>query len=510
MTDETGAVGQADEQRDAPPAWAPPVSPPSPGSEPTDVEAPSLGDRVREFASRLGFGDVDVPFDSPAEAARWWFAPIVDARTWRSFAASFAMAIIAPLLFAVTVTVLSLTAVAVLLIIGAILVIPACALVDASASVGRRLAQWSTGDPIPPREFSATSSGRLAPVTARLTDGARWRQVSFLLLDVVAAPIFLLGVVLPVAVLVDLVGSVGVDIDLPGVLDGVGVGIDLTPVGLALAVILLAPAARLVQAVAVLRHRYVAAFLGRDRRAALAERVEELSVQRDQVLEAVASERRRIERNLHDGVQQQIVALGIDIGRARTKIDDDPEAARALLDDARDKVRSSIGELRLIGRGLHPAVLEDRGLDAALSAVVAQAPIPIAVRVEPLADRSGRPQELPLDIAETAYYLANEAVTNVMKYSGARSASIRVGAERGLLPAVRITVHDDGHGGADETRGSGIAGMRARVEAVDGAFHLDSPVGGPTVVTAVLPLRRQRHDRGAIESSGGDSETEQR
>lgn len=288
-----------------------------------------------------------------------------------------------------------------------------------------------------------------------------------------------------------------------GVLDALDIadisgGVTFTQV--LLAIPLLGLVARLVMIAGRWRRQYVVALLGPDREDELVERVEELSVQRDQVLDAVAAERRRIERNLHDGVQQQLVALGIDIGRASRKIDDDPEAARQLLDDAREKVRSSIGELRLIGRGLHPAVLGDRGLDAALSSVVANSPIPISVTIVPA---SGGADGLPPDVAETAYYVASEAVANLLKYADARVASIRVEPDPGLLPAVRVTVHDDGRGGADESRGSGIAGMRARVEAVDGGFGVDSPVGGPTVVTAVIPLRRTRHDESELHPPPG-------
>ncbi len=156
-----------------------------------------------------------------------------------------------------------------------------------------------------------------------------------------------------------------------------------------------------------------------------------------------------------------------------------------MLADARDKVRGSIGELRLIGRGLHPAVLEDRGLDAALSAVVANSPIPIAIDITTVIG-------LPEDIAATAYYIANEAVANVLKHAHARIASIRLDDDRFAdgRGAVRLTVRDDGRGGADIGRGSGLAGMRARVEGVDGVFRLDSPAGGPTTLVAVLPIER--------------------
>jgi signal transduction histidine kinase len=268
------------------------------------------------------------------------------------------------------------------------------------------------------------------------------------------------------------------------------------------AVVLIGAAPRAMVSVAHVERSFVGWFLGPDREVELRERVDELSTQRQAILDAVAGERRRIERNLHDGVQQQLVALGIDIGRASARIDTDPAGARQLLTAASDKVRGSIGELRTIGRGLHPAVLDDRGLDAALSAVVANSPIPMALHVH-------IPTELPDELAETAYYVVNEAVANVMKHSRARAGSVHVesgvesgvdvhvdrdvpdgGVDRRATLSIRVT--DDGQGGADAGAGSGLAGMRARVQGSDGTLTIDSPVGGPTRLVAVLPIRAGR------------------
>ncbi|MEL6893161.1 MAG: sensor domain-containing protein [Actinomycetota bacterium] len=494
-------MDRTDAARDRGASWAPP----SPGDAASaragrdgagadDVDAagrpgasgpdPTFGDRVRELTQRVGL-EVDVPFDSFGDAVRWWFRPLADVRTWRSFLSILAAAVIGPILFGFAVAALAVTAVLSLVLVGLLLVVPAFALVRSFSTVGRKLAGWGVDDPIAPRPVATSGSGLLAPITRRLTDESRWRDVGFVLLDTVVAPLFLLGALLPITGIVGSLASVVVEGDSFGTIDIVDVTFETSFFQILLLVPLLGLVARLVLLAGRLRRGYVAALVGPDRRTQLVERVEELSVQRDQVLDAVAAERRRIERNLHDGVQQQLVALGIDIGRASRKLDDDPAAARELLDEAREKVRASIGELRLIGRGLHPAVLEDRGLDAALSAIVASSPIPVSVDVT-------TDHELPQDVAETAYYLVNEAMTNVLKYAGARAASVRVDDEPGLLPAVRVTIRDDGRGGADERRGSGIAGMRARVEAVDGAFVLSSPAGGPTAVTAVIPIRRER------------------
>ena len=228
-----------------------------------------------------------------------------------------------------------------------------------------------------------------------------------------------------------------------------------------------------------LKCQIAAWFLGTDRLAAAQQRVTTLSTQRQDVLDAVAVERRRIERNLHDGVQQQLVAIGLDLGMATNHIEDDPARARELVVSAREKVQGSIGELRQLARGLHPAILEDRGIDAALSAVVSGSPIPISVQVD--GDLG-----LSADVAEMVYFIANEAIANVLKHAEARVASIHVSK---VAANVRVTIHDDGVGGVDVSKGSGISGIRARVNAVDGTLVVTSPMGGPTTIVAEVPRR---------------------
>jgi len=234
--------------------------------------------------------------------------------------------------------------------------------------------------------------------------------------------------------------------------------------------------------VAAFKANVTAWFLGPDKLALAEQRVSVLSTQRQDILDAVASERRRIERNLHDGVQQQLVAIGLDLGMAEQQLDRNPERARELVVQAREKVQGSIGELRQLGRGLHPAILEDRGIDAALSAIVSSAPIPISIHVDD-------DLELDTDVAETVYFIANEAIANVLKHAGARVASIHVSR---VAANVRVTVHDDGCGGADASKGTGLAGIRARVNAVDGTLAISSPGGGPTTVVAELPRQVDR------------------
>ncbi len=430
-------------------------------------------------------GSIEWPFDSVTSALEWWYRPAIEARTWLSLGYLFVGVILGPLLFAATlVTVLVVGALS-LVGIGLLLVVPAFALINALAALERNRASW-IGEPIAPRQLQRGGKVGWSVIGTRLGDAARWRQVSFLLLYVVTGPVFFVVGFVPWSALLS--GPFGFEFG------GFSFG------GLILSAVLLGAAPRITRFVAELFVSFASWFLGPDPSTDLEERVEALSSQRDQILDAVAGERRRIERNLHDGVQQQLVALGIDIGRAHARLDNDPEGAKELLGDAREKVRGSIGELRLIGRGLHPAVLSDRGLDAALSAVVANAPIPISVTVS-------TERELPTDVAETSYYIVNEAVANVLKHARARTASVRVTDEPGLLPAIRITVHDDGQGGADaaQSTGSGLAGMAARVAGVDGAFDIASPRGGPTTLTAVIPIRRPRSSpepRSSISNEG--------
>lgn len=413
-----------------------------------------------------------MPFDSVRTGLEWWYRPFIEPRTWIALGWLFVGAVWGPIAFALVVATTAVVFALSIVGVGLLLIIPAFGFVTALAGVERRRAGW-VGEAISAPEFPPQRQGLVKPIAARLGDAARWRQVLFFAIFGVAGPVFFTLGAAPWGFLVG--NAFGSSFD-PGAFSFGGLIIAAVFAGLA---------PRITTGVAWIARSFVAALLGPSDNAELRERVTELSGQRQQILDAVSDERRRIERNLHDGVQQQLVALGIDIGRASARLETDPEGARELLDDARDKVRGSIGELRLIGRGLHPAVLEDRGLDAALSAVVANAPIPIAVDVTSAAS-------LPEDIASTAYYIANEAVANVLKHAHARVASIRLEDDRldDGRDAVRLTVHDDGLGDADASRGSGLAGIRARVEGVDGWMRLTSPAGGPTTLVAVLPTDR--------------------
>ncbi|CAL9484652.1 sensor histidine kinase [Streptomyces sp. NPDC003362] len=211
----------------------------------------------------------------------------------------------------------------------------------------------------------------------------------------------------------------------------------------------------------------------------LASRVEELESDRGAVVDTAAADLRRIERDLHDGAQARLVALAMDLGLAKEKLAHDPQAAARMVDEAHGEVKTALRELRDLARGIHPAVLTDRGLDAALSAVASRSTVPVRVEV----DLAARPAPA---IEGIAYFTVSELLQNVSKHSRARSASVDVWRSENRL---MLQVVDDGVGGADASAGSGLAGLAERLDAVDGILVVDSPAGGPTRVTAELPWR---------------------
>ncbi|MGW9208547.1 sensor histidine kinase [Embleya sp. NPDC055664] len=211
----------------------------------------------------------------------------------------------------------------------------------------------------------------------------------------------------------------------------------------------------------------------------LSEQVRDLTVSRGAAVDTAASDLRRIERDLHDGAQARLVALAMDLGMAKENLNasQDTETAR-MVSSAHDEVKLALQELRDLARGIHPAVLTDRGLDAALSSIAARCTVPVRVEVD-------LPERPPAPIESVAYFCASELLTNVSKHARATHAWVTVGHEDGRM---YLIVADDGAGGAATGKGSGLAGLTERVRGVDGTLHVDSPEGGPTRVTVWLPL----------------------
>jgi signal transduction histidine kinase len=208
-----------------------------------------------------------------------------------------------------------------------------------------------------------------------------------------------------------------------------------------------------------------------------ADAYEKLAASRARIVEAGDTERRRLERNLHDGAQQRLVSLALQLRIVGAKLDRDPAAARDLVRAAQTELDQALAELRELARGIHPAVLSERGLGPALAALVDRAPVEVALH-EPPAER------LPEAVEAAAYYLVAEALTNVAKYAHADAASVSVAAVNGH---VVVEVRDDGIGGADPSRGTGLRGLADRVAALGGRLDVESPAGAGTVLRAEIP-----------------------
>jgi signal transduction histidine kinase len=257
-----------------------------------------------------------------------------------------------------------------------------------------------------------------------------------------------------------------------------GIGVALA----ALALLLAAP--WVARGVACLDEVAARALLGPSRSEELALRVASLTRSRADVVAATDAERRRIERDLHDGTQQRLVSLAMHLGMARATLTDAPEPARQAIDQAHDQATQALAELREIVRGLHPAVLDDRGLDAALSGIAARSPVPVRLRVDVATHCSPT-------VEAVAYFVVSEALSNVAKHANADHAEVTVQRNGDRL---RIVVTDDGQGGATpggggqgDGGGSGLRGLAQRAAAVDGTLTIHSPPGGPTAITVELP-----------------------
>jgi signal transduction histidine kinase len=228
-----------------------------------------------------------------------------------------------------------------------------------------------------------------------------------------------------------------------------------------------------------------------------ADEVRRLAESRAAAVSAADAERRRIERDLHDGTQQRLVSMAMRLGLALATMEDLPDDARKVIQRAHDDTKDALKELRDLVQGLHPAILTDRGLDAALSGIAARAPFPVALSIDLAASGlagsglagaglagAGRERKLPATIEAVAFFIVSETLTNTAKHAQATRASVSVTQHK---RALIIKIEDDGRGGADPGLGSGLRGLAQRAASVDGTLLIHSPEGGPTVITAELP-----------------------
>ncbi|GAA4217987.1 sensor histidine kinase [Actinocatenispora rupis] len=254
---------------------------------------------------------------------------------------------------------------------------------------------------------------------------------------------------------------------------------NVVAVNTAVGLLFLVSAPFVVRGMALMRAGFARMLLTRERVTALQERVEELTESREAARSAEASALRRLERDIHDGPQQRLVRLTMDLSLAQRRMRTDPEAAAPLLAEAIEQTRETLDELRALSRGIAPPILADRGLAAALAAVTGRCTVQTELEVD-----LPSPDRLPTTVENTAYFLVAEALTNVAKHSRATWCRVRVTGDGSV---VYVTISDNGVGGAHSAKGHGLAGLADRVRAADGRFDLDSPEGGPTVLTAELP-----------------------
>ncbi|MHB1138120.1 MAG: sensor histidine kinase [Microthrixaceae bacterium] len=333
-------------------------------------------------------------------------------------------------------------------------------------------------DPAPP--LSGTNTWRR--FIARLRSPSRWRELLYLLLRL---PVSTLVVTLALLVWAGSIALVALPLyvgDLPegeanfGLFDiGPGWSAWLTAVvGLAV-LVHLAPWVTVTLAQADVT--FGRSLLAHGSRTEIEQTVVRLESSRLAAVDSAEAERRRIERDLHDGAQQRLITAAMDLGVARDRLVTDPPAGQALVAGAHEEVKAALRELRDLVRGIHPVILEDRGLDAALSAVVARIPFPVELRVH------AEPRPSPA-VESAAYFIVCEALTNVTRHARATRAWVHIDREPDRL---RLEIGDDGAGGADPKLGTGLAGLADRVSAFGGTLHITSPLGGPTRIEVQIP-----------------------
>ncbi|MFJ3219107.1 histidine kinase [Kitasatospora sp. NPDC086801] len=333
------------------------------------------------------------------------------------------------------------------------------------ATENRRIVGRWSGRPIPvPYHRAAADArpwGRLR-AGGWLTDPATWRDILWVLASGCAIP-FTAVIVLLTPIALQVLGRNG----------------PFLPLGLVyLMGLCISPLAALWAAPPVLRvhERAARALLGPSRRAELTRQVSHLARTRADTIDAGAAELRRIERDLHDGAQARLVALGMLLTVAE-QLKDDPEALQPLLVEARMSSVKALGELRDLVRGIHPPVLADRGLADAVEATALDLPLPVTFT-------GGLPGRAPAPVESAVYFAVSELLANVVKHAGASHVWIEIGHSDGLL---RISVTDDGRGGANPSQGTGLSGTERRLAAFDGVLAISSPPGGPTIVNLEIP-----------------------
>lgn len=346
----------------------------------------------------------------------------------------------------------------------------------------RARAKITRGQVVPPLIPPPPAGSRVADARLAVTDRGMWQQFLYYVLLLPLAIVWLVlipaawsvpPVLMALPLYYDRFAASQAQLG-PFVIDSPKLAV---MVAIVAAVFLLVVSPWLIRLASALDAELARRLLGRSESGALAERVTQLVTSRQQVVDSVEAERRRMERDLHDGAQQRLVSLAMTLGRAKNRLGDKEPAVRRLIEEAHSEAMQAIAEIRDLVRGLHPPVLSDRGLDAALSAIAVRSPVPMRLRI-------GIYPRPSLTIESIAYFVVTEALANVGKH--AEAAHVEVSVTR-VGDVLRIEVRDDGKGGADPSKGTGLRGLSDRVAGVDGWLTVDSPPGGGTTLTAEVP-----------------------
>ncbi|MEV8635888.1 sensor domain-containing protein [Streptosporangium sp. NPDC051023] len=406
---------------------------------------------------------------------------LLDPMTWRAVPYLLGSMFYGLLCFAVLASVIPFSLTLVVLWIGAPLLVVTMVAWRGAAMLERRMLRLAFGITIPDPYRVSADVNPLVRWKGMAVDPATWKDLLYLLLllpiglgeFVVSAALWLLTLGLVTAPLLVLSGAGPVKITDGLAVDGLLMALPCVPAGLGVFVV----AMYATRGMAWLHARFAAALLGPGKKGLLIARAAQLRASRARGVDAAEAERRRIERDLHDGAQQRLLSVAMDLGRAQAKMESDPETAKRLLAQAHAGTKAAIAELRDLARGIHPAILTDRGLDAALSSLAARAPVRVSLSVE----ISHRP---PAAVESIAYFIVAESLANMAKHAAATEASVRVNRHG---QRVVVEVRDNGVGGAMPHSGGGLAGLADRAATIDGVLTVDSPPGGPTVIRAELP-----------------------
>jgi len=366
--------------------------------------------------------------------------------------------------------------------VGLPLTVGANRLVYAISGWERARARITRGQEILPLVPPPPTGSRIGDARAAVADIGLWRQLLYYALLLLLAMVWIPAIVFawsvpPVLVTLPVYYSAFAASQAqlgPFVIDTMTKASVVAAIGVLL---LLVVSPMLMRAASALDGELARSLLGRSETGALAERVSQLVTSRQQVVDSVEAERRRMERDLHDGAQLRLVSLAMTLGRAKNRLEDREPVVRAMIESAHSEAMQAITQIRDLTRGLHPPVLTDRGLDAALSGVAVRSPVPIRLRV----DVKPRPS---LTIEALAYFVVTEALANVAKHAAAAFTDVVVRREGDIL---LVEIRDDGQGGADPAKGSGLRGLSDRVAGVDGRLIVHSPPGRGTVLIAELP-----------------------